>query len=244
MEQMKMIKTLQQSQQEYKSPFCWYNIVADMLMKVIADEEKVQQRETTKSLSSDNIKRINNEKNYDQRNKSVEKPSHLTKKNNMNTIIKEKKIKYIPYSQFRPKENYLTDRKEDHTSLLKPTRDTEFETMGKKNYFKIKQINVLFLFIILEYPELVSKTSMDSKLNDISSLRKNYENYESPFLKCPLCGWEDIKYKEIEENSKKNYISCSEYNKDIFGIYTNCAGCDKVTRDSTYKYHKLIYIFL
>lgn len=85
---------------------------------------------------------------------------------------------------------------------------------------------------------------MDSKLNDISSLRKNYENYESPFLKCPLCGWEDIKYKEIEENSKKNYTSCSEYNKDIFGIYTNCAGCDKVTRDSTYKYHKLIYIFL
>lgn len=242
MEQMKMIKTLQQSQQEYKSPFCWYNIVADMLMKVIADEERVQQREIIKSLSSDNIKRMN-EKICDQRNKSVEKPSHLTRKNNLNTIIKEKKIRCVPYSQFRPKENYLTDRKEDHPSLLRPTRDTEFETIGKKNYFKIKQLNadILFFFIILECPELVSKTSMDSKLNDISSLTKNYETYESPFLKCPLCGWEDIKNKEIE-NSKKNYIPCSAYNKDIFGIYTNCAGCDKVTRDSTY--YKLIYIFL
>ena len=39
-----------------------------------------------------------NEKICDQRNKSVEKPSHLTRKNNLNTIIKEKKIEsYTPY---------------------------------------------------------------------------------------------------------------------------------------------------
>lgn len=136
---MKIIKTLQQCQQEYKSSFSWYNIVADMLAKVIADEERVQQRETInilKSLSSDNIKRINNEKIYEQRNKSIEKPSHQTthRKNNLNTIIKEKKIRYVPYSQLRPKENCLTDRKEDHPSLLRPTRDTEFEVTGKKNY--------------------------------------------------------------------------------------------------------------
>lgn len=151
---MKIIKTLQQCQQEYKSSFSWYNIVADMLAKVITDEERVQQRETInilKSLSSDNIKRVNNEKIYEQRNKSIEKSSRLHRKNNLNTIIKEKKIRYVPYSQLRPKDNYLTDRKEDHPSLLRPTRDTEFEVTGKKNYFKIKQLNVDVYFFFYNF---------------------------------------------------------------------------------------------
>lgn len=60
-EQARTIKCIQ-SQKHYKSPFPWYNIVAEMLMEVINDEEKANSGSENyntplvlKSLSSDNV---------------------------------------------------------------------------------------------------------------------------------------------------------------------------------------------
>lgn len=74
---------------------------------------------------------------------------------------------------------------------------------------------------------------MDSRFETSFALTKrNIESYKSPFLKCPLCGWEDAKYKRTEESAGEDYVPCSRYNTNLSAeIYTTCIGCDRVTRD-------------
>lgn len=154
-----MIKSLQ-TQKQYKSPFPWYDLVTDMLTKVIVDEEKIKQRDghtTVRSLSSDNIK--NSEKiekmrteakslkirpctnaicdRISRRSKSVEKGSRLSGKfiSAEKTIAKEKndkKVRYVPCPQYRKKRDRSRDREENPNLSSKFTRDTEFRTSGKK----------------------------------------------------------------------------------------------------------------
>ncbi|XP_026675340.1 uncharacterized protein LOC108632275 [Ceratina calcarata] len=205
-EQTRMIKCLR-SQKQYKSPLSWYDTVADMLTKVIKDEEEAQQRDARyglRSLSSDNLKdslkrpertetdarplRVHPCSNATcdsaRRCKSVEKPSCLVRKRNSTEKIfkdkADKKVTYVPCPQ------YISQDREDPISSREPTRDTGPGSLG------------------------VPSTSMNS---------------ESPFLQCPSCGWEDAKHE-------KSYIPCSDYNKNLSGAFYNaCTGCDQVTRD-------------
>ncbi|KOC68452.1 hypothetical protein WH47_10692 [Habropoda laboriosa] len=238
-EQTRTIKSLQ-SQKQYKSPFGWYNIVADMLTKVINDEEKCKYRETTsvpRSLSSDDINnsekrekteteakslniRFRNDATSNlasRRSKSVEESFRFGGKRSSpeKVILKEKnnkKVRYVPCSQFRAKEGGSKDRQEETTSNYKHTRDTDSA--------------------VIEYPAATPSTSIDSRSNPPSLTRKNGKSYEPPFLKCPSCGWEDIKYEGIERNGERNVSSCCGYSKHFPGIMnTPCIGCDRVTRD-------------
>ncbi|XP_033319668.1 uncharacterized protein LOC117216775 isoform X3 [Bombus bifarius] len=215
-----------------------------MLAKVIDDEERqscqLHEQEMTsavRSLSSDSIKtsqerkRVNPEAKYveihpcnnvtggrmiSKRSKSQEKPSCLDGKRNSTgeTITKEKRekrVKYVPCPSFRPKKNNSRDQEIDELLYYKPTRDVESQEIAIPN------------------------TSMDTRFNrDFPLTKENDNSYELPFLKCPLCGWEDVKHEQIDcnKNERRNYISCSEYNKNLSDGYSPCAGCDRVTRDN------------
>ncbi|XP_043588160.1 uncharacterized protein LOC122570201 isoform X2 [Bombus pyrosoma] len=219
-----------------------------MLAKVIDDEERqsgqLHEQEMTsavRSLSSDSIKTSQERKRVSlaakfveihpcnnatsgrmisKRSKSQENLSCLDRKRNSTgeTITKEKRekrVKYVPCPSFRPKKNDSRDHEIDELLYYKPTRDVESQE--------------------IEYLAAVPNTSMDTRFNrDFPLTKENGNSYELPFLKCPLCGWEDVKHEQIDcnKNERRNYISCSEYNKNLSNGYSPCAGCDRVTRDN------------
>ncbi|CAD1468777.1 unnamed protein product [Heterotrigona itama] len=232
LEQIRTIQSLQ-SHKQYKSPFSWYNIMADMLAKVIDDEERIREPiSIRRSLSSDCIKdsqrkrssrsegeflktHLCNNVTCDQvtsrRSKSMDKPSHCDGKRNSTkkTIMKEKsekRVRYVPCPSYRPKKD-LKDCEEDELLSCRPTRDVEPEE-------------------IEEYCPAVPSTSVDSKFDTGPPLtRETSENCKLLFLKCPVCGWEDAK------NERRSHVPCSEYNKNLSGEYSVCVGCDKVAHD-------------
>lgn len=220
-----------------------------MLAKVIDDEERENDRlcereliSVRRSLSSNCIKdsqgenrgrsdtkflkahplhnNVTCDRMTSRRSKSVDKPSHCDgKRNSTNrTIIKEKsekRVRYIPCPSYRRKKDDSKDCEEDEFLSYRPTRDVEPEK--------------------IEYSPAVPSNSVDSKFDaDLSLTRENGKNC-SRFLKCPACGWEDAKHKDTDEkNERRSYVPCSEYNKNLFGEYSACVGCDKVAHDDPY----------
>ncbi|XP_043512202.1 uncharacterized protein LOC122529816 isoform X1 [Frieseomelitta varia] len=212
-----------------------------MLAKVIDDEERENDHRlrepisVRRSLSSDCIKdsqggkrgrsdakflkahpcnNVTSDQVTSRRSKSVDKPSHCDEKHNSSkrTIIKEKserRVRHVPCPSYRPKK----DCEEDELLSCRPTRDVEPEE-------------------IEEYYPAVPSNSVDSILDtDLPLTRENGKNY-SRFLKCPACGWEDVKHKDTDEkNERRSYVPCSEYNKDLPGEYSACVGCDKIAHD-------------
>ncbi|XP_053986296.1 uncharacterized protein LOC128880333 isoform X1 [Hylaeus volcanicus] len=239
-EQTRTIKGLQ-SQKRYKSPFSWYGIVSDMLTKVIDDERKansetilkVNRPDTSvlKSLSSDSVRDSpKKEKKVLRINPcttaTCNEPARRSKSarsNAKSNLIPDKiskapsttRIRYVPCPQARTSTNVSRDREEDTLSSYRPTRDTESRTTG--------------------YPMTVPYTTIDPTSNDIIGADKN--NYEPPFLQCPLCGWEDARSKQSQRDAtnpvqeQRIFTPCSDYYSDLSrGMYTPCTGCD---RDST-----------
>ncbi|CAK9800698.1 hypothetical protein ANTQUA_LOCUS2538 [Anthophora quadrimaculata] len=243
-EQIRAIKNLQ-SQKHYKSPFGWYNIVADMLTKVIDDEEKAKYREpisVPRSLSSDDIN------NSERREKTETKAKSV--------IIRSRNcaINNLPSRRSKSMEKSRSDGKRSlpEKTILKEKATTKEKTNKRVRYvpcpqFKAKEggskdqeDDMISSYkptrdtdSVNECTTTTRSTSIDSRSNESPSLtRKNGKSYEPPFLKCPSCGWEDAKREGIERNETRNFISCCGYSKHYPGImYTPCTGCDKVTRD-------------
>ncbi|XP_076625414.1 uncharacterized protein LOC143343915 isoform X2 [Colletes latitarsis] len=234
-EQTRTIKGLQ-SQRQYKSPFPWYNIVNEMLAKVIDDEKKTSSEmilkakhldaSVLKSLSSDSVRDSLRKKTKAQRIRpctaatcdEIVRRSKLTRSDGKSDPIPDKVneagTKYVPCPKARTLRSISKDPEEDRLSNHRPTRDTESKATG--------------------YPVTVPYTSINSTPDDI--IGGSNKNYEPQFLQCPLCGWEDAKYKQSERNTaipvqaQRNFIPCSDYYSGYSqGRYTACTGCDRKT---------------
>ncbi|XP_076170831.1 uncharacterized protein LOC143148389 isoform X4 [Ptiloglossa arizonensis] len=243
-EQLRTLKGLQ-SQKRYKSPFPWYNIIADMLKKVI-DNEKMNSKtiliakhpntSVLKSLNSDNVRNLRKREvevrrirpctnaTCDEVAKRSKSGCSSVKSNSTSNKTKEARsttqTKYVPCPQTRTLRTVSKDREEDTLLNQRPTRDIESRPMG--------------------YPMTTPYTSIDLTSNNITE--GHNKSYEPPFLQCPLCGWEDAKYKQIERNAVEpvmkqiNFVPCSDYYRDLpRERYTPCTGCDKdIMRRSDY----------
>ncbi|XP_043257331.1 uncharacterized protein LOC122400131 [Colletes gigas] len=234
-EQTRTIKGLQ-SQRQYKSPFPWYNLVTEMLAKVIDDEKKTSSEmilktkhpgvSVLKSLSSDSVRVSLRKKTKplrvrpctaatcDEIVRRNKLPRSDGKSNPIPDKVNEAGTKYVPCPRARTLRSISKDPEEDRLSNHRPTRDTESKATG--------------------HPVTVPYTSIDSTPDDI--IGGSNKNYEPQFLQCPLCGWEDAKYKQTERNTaipvlaQRNFIPCSDYYTDYSqGRYTACTGCDRKT---------------
>nr|XP_012141022.1 PREDICTED: uncharacterized protein LOC105662533 [Megachile rotundata] len=225
-EQARTIKCIQ-SQKHYKSPFPWYNIVAEMLMEVINEEERansgIENYNTPlvlKSLSSDNIKG----------SQSKEK-----------TKTETKTVRLDP----------CTDATCD--GIIRRSKSMEKSIRGKHrgsttNKNDGYQSNVRIRYIPCSQFKKENNTLRDKKeitlLNDKSikdtdpAVNESDKCYEPGFLRCPVCGWESanddqcVRNVEKPMDTQKNFIPCASYSKDPTGkTYMICTECNQVTRD-------------
>ncbi|XP_076643830.1 uncharacterized protein LOC143354031 isoform X2 [Halictus rubicundus] len=233
-EQLRTIKGLQ-TQKQYKSPVPWYNIVAEMLMRVINDEAKVSSVGPTrivppdtsvlKSLSSDDICHSNRKETKTRIQPCTNATCDIVARRSRSA---RSSIKYMPRkttevrSTARTKyvlcpqaRNASKAQDGDRLSTYKPRRDSNSK--------------------VLEYPRTPSN-SVNSMATD--STKDSTKKYEPPFLKCPSCGWENDEHKTVKSSVEKpkqdqrTITPCANYYSDSPGLkYIPCSGCIK---DATY----------
>ncbi|XP_076294657.1 uncharacterized protein LOC143215923 [Lasioglossum baleicum] len=228
-EQLRTIKGLQ-TQKQYKSPVSWYNIVAQMLVRVISDEEKMNSVGPTrivhpdtsvlKSLSSDNIHNSNRKEaktriqpctnatcdTVARRSRSARSSVKYASRKT-NEARPTVRTKYVLCPQAR---NVLKVRDGNKPCTCKPKRDFDSK--------------------VPEYPRTPSN-SVNSLITDSTKVSGN--KYEPPFLKCPSCGWESDKHKKVEKQEQRIIIPCTNFYSDSPGLtYVSCGGCVK---DATYR---------
>ncbi|XP_031849006.2 uncharacterized protein LOC116434593 isoform X1 [Nomia melanderi] len=222
-------------QKQYKSPLPWYNIVADMLKKVINDEEKVNSvaivksvppdTSVLKSLSSDNI-------HYPRQKDDKLRISPCTNET-CNAVTRRSRsarssIKFTSSTTTDTRSNMRTKY-----ILCPQARNTSVarQKNGSSNYKPRKNIN--------------------SAATVIDPAKESTKKYEPPFLKCPSCGWKHTKYKTIEnnvENSKQEqrvvtpYVN--SYNDSPNLKYTPCSGCIKGISYYNYIDVRIILMYL
>ncbi|XP_078038241.1 uncharacterized protein LOC144470681 isoform X2 [Augochlora pura] len=229
-EQLRTIKGLQLHKQ-YKSPVPWYNIVANMLMKVISDEERTNSvvaaktvppdTSVLKSLSSDNIRYTNRKEDKTRIQPCMNATCDMVARRSRSA---RSSIKYIPSKtttvRSSTRTKYVLCPQARITS--KTRNGDELSNRKPKKTFNLK---------LSDCPKTPSN-SANSITTD--STKASTEKYEPPFLKCPLCGWENLQQERMQE--QRTIIPCANYNIESPDLkHAPCSGCIK---DAT---HHFIY---
>nr|XP_033329558.1 uncharacterized protein LOC117222144 isoform X2 [Megalopta genalis] len=220
-EQLRTIKGLQLHKQ-YKSPIPWYNIVANMLMKVISDEERMNSvpaktvppdTSVLKSLSSDNIRHTDRKEDKTRIQPCTNVTCDIVARRSRSA---RSSIKYIPSKTTAVRSSTRTKY------VLCPQARIASKTRNGDGLSNRKPKRA-FNWKVPDCPRTPSNSINSTATN---STKTSIKQYEPPFLKCPLCGWENLQQERTQE--QRTIIPCANYSIESPDLkYAPCSGCIK-----------------